>query len=256
MRNLRHSQACGRHGERSNPFMQHDRQREGQASGGSLTTRWTRIGALDGEDKEQAWQWFVERYRPFVRGILDGMLGSARRAAAEEEFWGYIWLSGALQRADRDRRFRAFLSGIVRNFARTFARQRGLQLADAASIAALPTAGSDAVEMRLWVDNVIANATKTLTHENAATATAVACFYGLDGGLQPGKEMTASEIAAAVNNTTRAICMQLFRGRKRMRQLIEEELREGCSDDEAWREELQALLGATASRLPGLLGEV
>jgi hypothetical protein len=40
-----------------------------------------------------------------------------------------------------------------------------------------------------------------------------------------------------------------------MRELIEAELREGCRDDEAYRSELQTLLGVTSSKLPGLLGD-
>jgi len=40
-----------------------------------LATRWTQTGALHGPAGEQAWQWFVERYRPFVRGILGSVLG-------------------------------------------------------------------------------------------------------------------------------------------------------------------------------------
>jgi hypothetical protein len=47
-------------------------------------------------------------------------------------------MSGALQRADGERRFRAFLSGVVRNFGRAFSRKRGLLVADEASLAVQP----------------------------------------------------------------------------------------------------------------------
>jgi len=235
--------------------MEHQKPGEMPSANSTLVTSWTRIGALNGQDAEQAWQWFVERYRPFVRGILSGMLGRATRDTAEEEFWGYVWLSGALNRADRDRRFRAFLSGIVRNFARTFARKRGLQLADEAGVEDVRATGSDHTELQLWVDNVIANALATLRSESVTTTNAVASFYGLEGGLAPGEPMAAGDIASAMGNTAQGIYMLLFRGRKRVRQLIEDELREGCRDDDAWREEVQALLGIAASRLPGLLGE-
>ncbi|MEZ6037054.1 MAG: sigma factor [Planctomycetota bacterium] len=222
----------------------------------SLATRWTRIGALHGQDAEQAWHWFVERYRPFVRGILGGMLGnSAKATAAEDEFWGYVWLSGALTRADRDRRFRAFLSGIVRNFARSFARKRGLPIADELTIDATPARPETTSELQLWVDNVIANAIAALRNESTATATALASFYGIDGGLRAGQSMSASEVADAIGNSTQGVYMLLFRGRKRLRTLIEDELREGCQDQAAFGEELQALLGLAASRLPGLLSE-
>lgn len=216
-----------------------------------LATRWTQIGALHGPAGEHAWQWFVERYRPFVRGILGGVLG-AKATAAEAEFWGYVWMSGALQRAERGRRFRAFLSGIVRNFARTFARQRRLPIADEAMVAALPAAAQHD-ELLLWVENVVANALAALTQESPATGRAMALFYGL-GADAAGQGKSAGEVAALLGNTAQGVYMLLFRGRKRMRELIESELREGCGDDEAFRDEVQALLGVAATRLPGLLG--
>jgi RNA polymerase sigma factor (sigma-70 family) len=220
----------------------------------SLATRWTQIHALHGQDAERAWQWFVERYRPFVRGILASMLGREQQARlAEDEFWGYVWMSGALQRADRDKRFRAFLSGIVRNFARSFARQRKMPIAAEASLDAVPAREAD--ELALWVDNVIANAMASLQNESRTTGRALASFYGLAGGISPGQPKSASEVASALGNTTQGVYMLLFRGRKRMRELIEAELREGCSDDAAWHAEVQALLGVAASKLPGLLGE-
>lgn len=91
----------------------------------NITTRWTQIDALRGDNAESAWNWFVDRYRPFVRGVLRATLQTPADAApAEDEFWGYVYLSGAIHRADRERRFRAFLSGTVRNFARAWLRKR------------------------------------------------------------------------------------------------------------------------------------
>lgn len=226
------------------------------APGSSLSTRWTRIGALHGQDAEQAWHWFVERYRPFVRGILGGMLGAGAKATqAEDEFWGYVWLSGALTRADRERRFRAFLSGIVRNFARSHGRARGLRIAEEHALAATPARDDSAAELTLWVDNVIANAMAELRGESPNTAAAMASFYGLPGGLHEGTPMAAGEVAERLGNSTQGIYMLLFRGRKRLRALIEDELREGCRDEAALGDELQALVGVAASRLPGLLGD-
>jgi hypothetical protein len=218
--------------------------------------RWVDSAPLGAADSDQTWQSFVERYRPFVRGILGGVLGNGAKAtAAEEEFWGYLWLSGALQHADRGRGFRASLSGIVRNFARSFARSRGMTIADELALDSIP-AGDEAVnEMKLWADNVIENSLAQLRAESAVTAMAIASFYGLAGGLRPGKPMSAGEVAAASGKTTQGIYMLLFRGRKRLRGLIEDELREGCQDQSAYTEELQALLGTAASRLSGLLDD-
>ena len=223
----------------------------------ALVTRWTQIGAMHGQNAEQAWQWFVGRYRHFVRGILGGLLGQQNRAqAAEEEFWGYVFLSGALQRADRDRRFRAFLSGIVRNFARSWARTKGLPIAAEAALEGLTDdRGGESAELSLWVENVVDNALATLRDENPTTAKALESFYGIGLASAASTPKSASDVATALGNTTQGVYMLLFRGRKRLQQLIEEELREGCQDEAAWRGELQMLLGIAATKLPGLVGE-
>lgn len=229
-----------------------------KASGDSLlVTRWTQIGALHGRDAEQAWQWFVGRYRHFVRGILTGLLARQDRVqAAEDEFWGYVFLSGALQRADRDRRFRAFLSGIVRNFARSWARTKGLPIAAEEALEGLPAnRGGAQAELTLWVENVVENSLATLRDENPATAKAMECFYGLGAESGANAPKSAGDVATQLGNTTQGVYMLLFRGRKRLRQLVEDELREGCQDDAAWRDELQMLLGIAAAKLPGLVGE-
>ena len=84
-----------------------------------LSTHWSRIDALYGPDPEAAWSWFVERYRPFVREVLTAVLPPTTDvSAADTEFWGYFYLSRVVDRADRQRRFRALLFGTVRNFAR------------------------------------------------------------------------------------------------------------------------------------------
>lgn len=94
-----------------------------------------------------------------------------------------------------------------------------------------------------------------LQAESQNTAAAMASFHGFAGSTRPGTAMSAGEVAAALGNSTRGIYMLLFRGRKRLRSLIEDDLRDGCQNQAAFDEELQAPLGLAASRLPGLLGE-
>lgn len=61
-------------------------------------------------------------------------------------------MSGSLTRAERDRRLRAFLSGIVRNCARGFTRKRGLPIADELALGTTPARNESANELQLWVD--------------------------------------------------------------------------------------------------------
>jgi DNA-directed RNA polymerase specialized sigma24 family protein len=231
-----------------------DRATAASSTTGSLATRWTQIGALHSHDAEHAWQWFVGRYRPFVRGILRTLLPPVRADAAEEEFWGYVFLSGALKRADRDRRFRAFLSGIVRNFARSWTRTKALPLAEEEKVNALHANHDHAdPEVELWVENVIANALATLREENPVTAQAIERFYGVADTGSADTPASASEVAELLGNTTQGVYMLLYRGRKRLRFLLEEELREGCQDEAAFDEELRILLRLAGRKAPGLL---
>jgi hypothetical protein len=47
--------------------------------------------------------------------------------------------------------------------------------------------------------------------------------------------------------------MHLHRSRTRLRQILESELRESCTDEESFRDELGLLLRIAATRVPGLM---
>ena len=220
-----------------------------------LETRWSKLGMLHGAEAEVGWNWFVERYRDFVRDVLASVLRTRELVdAAEEDFWGYLYLSGTLNRADRARRFRALLFGTTRNFARAWSRKRGLGQIDEnalRSLEAVDDAGGAATVA--WVDSVIHHGLRALAQEHALTARCISLFYGIGSHADPRGPRSASDVAAAIDNTTQAVYMMLFRGRQRMRQLVTDEVREGCGDEDALREELQLLLRVAASRLPGLV---
>lgn len=222
-----------------------------------LDTRWSRLDALQGSGagSEDAWQWFVQRYRGFVRDVLASIL---RRQDlidhAEQEFWGYLFLSRTIERADRQRRFRALLFGTVRNFARAWSRKQGLPQLDEATLQSLTAdeTGQGAAMIR-WVESVIRNALQVLDAEHPQMARCMRLFYGLGADPQDAKPRPASDVARELAVTTQSVYMMLFRGRQRLRALVEEELRDCCQDEESYREELQLLLRLAASRLPGLV---
>ncbi len=222
-----------------------------------LDTRWSRLDALEGSrtGAEDAWQWFVQRYRGFVRDVLASVLRRQDLVDhAEQEFWGYLFLSRTIERADRQRRFRALLFGTVRNFARAWSRKQGLPQLDEATLQSLAAADSGQGEAMIrWVESVIRNALQTLDAEHQQMARCMRLFYGLATDPQESRPLAASEAARELATTTQAVYMMLFRGRQRLRALVEEELRECCVDEESYREELQLLLRLTASRLPGLV---
>jgi len=223
-----------------------------------LSTRWSMIDSLYGDDPEVAWQWFVERYRPFARNVLSAVLPDGSDvAAAESEFWGYLFLSRVVDRADRARRFRGLLFGTLRNFARRWRDSRGLAplpndaldaLADDESAAASAT--------RLWAHNVMRNGLAKLRSESPTSADALERFYGIGPQDWPGGQnapVSAGEVADQLNLPRQGIYMQLHRGRARLRSILETELREGCADDESFRDELRLLLRIAATKVPGLM---
>jgi RNA polymerase sigma factor (sigma-70 family) len=220
----------------------------------NITTRWTQIDALRGDNADSAWNWFVDRYRPFVRGVLRATLQThADAAPAEDEFWGYVYLSGAIHRADRERRFRAFLSGTVRNFARAWRRKRQ---GDATPTEPLPEPLQELdseFELGLWADTLITIGLDALEKENPRTAAAMVAFYGLPRGGNTHGPRSASEVGELIGCSAQAVYMLLMRGRERLRQLLEQELQQGCSDAESVRDELKAVLLSAQKRHPGLV---
>lgn len=220
------------------------------------TTRWTMLQALEGQEAEQAWAWFIDRYRDYVRGALRVMLKQPLRVAeAEEQFWGYIYLSKAIPRADQKRRFRTYLAGILRNFAlaygRSQTRSKPLQAtaheppADAALVQA---------ELAVWADTVVDLALRDLHAEQPRAAAAIRDFYGFaPGQLEPATPLPTSVIAARLQCTNAAVYQLLARGRARLRELIENELRQGCSEPEGAEEELRLLQQSFGQRRPGMI---
>lgn len=221
-----------------------------------LTTRWVRLRELHraGVGAEDSWRWFVERYRPFVHDVLAQRLPSSRTIhAAEEEFWGYLFLSEAVRRADGARSFRPYLAGIVRNFARDWLRreQNGTSTTvDPEEVAEAIT--PDSLEAKSWVANVLALSLDALRAENERAADAITAFYGLGQSHDP---VPVRAIAARLQCSVQAVYMVLHRGRLRLRELVEAELREGCSDREAVADELRLVVGVEARRHPGLILE-
>ena len=217
---------------------------------------WSLIEGLSGKDQEAAWREFVSRYRPFVNGLLARRL---RRtdwiAAGEQDFWGYLFLSNAVRRADRGRRFRPFLAGIVHHFTqswlRKLPREHAVEELDATA-PALPDAGD--AEMAAWSHNVIALALAALTAESPAMAKAVQGFYAL-GTAAGAAEQNASQLAQALGCTTTNVYQLLSRGRRRLRELIELEVLAGCADASDLKEELAVFLASACTLHPGLFAD-
>src|SRR6185436_15697914 len=121
----------------------------------------------------EAWQWFIDRYRGFVTAAVRRLIWSPDRAAeASEEFWGYLFQSGAVARLQRQSRFRAFLVGTLRNYAHDWVR-RNPRLPQGDADEALPdpsTAWPEDEEVALWARQLLHLAFERLGREQPRQA--------------------------------------------------------------------------------------
>lgn len=219
------------------------------------TTRWTKLDAMHGKDADEAWKWFVDRYQPYVRNILMIVLQSPAHAhEAENEFWGYLYLQDPLRRADRARRFRSYLAGVVRNFARDYKRRIASPEGSKVS-QSVPAADESMLqrELSVWTDMVVQLSLRTLRLEMPRSATAIEAFYGFGQQTGPLPRRSTTEVAKLLECNPAAVYQLLSRGRTRLRELIQQELMEGCADAEEMREELDEVLANLGSRHPGML---
>ncbi len=220
----------------------------------TLATYWTHVGELDQSRAESAWTWFVERYRGFVRGVLRRFLGDAHADAATDDFWTYLFTSKVLSKADRSRRLRAFLVGVLRNFAHDWRR---------AHVSAQQGEDEEAPdretfdlhedeEMSLWASNVLRNALVEMERRWPNSAEVLRSFYGLSlADDRPVEPLSVSETAKRLGCNTNAVHQALHRGRKRLRSCLEAELARLVGREET-ATEIPLILSAIGRQTPGL----
>jgi len=228
-----------------------------------LSTRWSMLDRLDKTDANEAWEWFIHRYRPFARGVLSKTLSMRGRAgdlnAAVDEFWAYLYSSNVFRKANRDLRFRKFLAGTLRNFARDYCRRNAGGPAlnvdpeqDPAADESLP----EDVELKLFAHQVLHLALQHLEASHKDNANAIRWFYGVGQDPIELETMTAplsvTEIAERLAIKPNAVHQLLFRGRKRLRARIESEVRETVSDSGELAQEIDEILDALKADAPGL----
>ncbi len=223
----------------------------------ALRTRWSMLDQLDGSRAEESWHWFIQRYRGFVAGVLHRMLrdpDEARRAV--DEFWGHLFTSRVFSRADRNQRFRSFLAGTVRNFARERIRARardGTGL-DPDLEAEAPAFLPEDEELSIWAHTVLDLCLDELRRAYSTSATVLCLFYGLpvSRGEAPLR-LPSSQIAAQLGLRHENVHQHLHRARQRLRRLVEDELRETVRRDEELEDELGLLVTAIVDASPGLI---
>lgn len=205
---------------------------------------------------DAAWAWFVERYKPLIAGLLRRKVDAGRAEEAVSEFWGYLFSSRALERADRTRRFRSYLFGIVDRFARKW--QRGGRPVPGSLEDETPdreARGVGTEEMSMWTAHLLALGLRELREAHPDQARALCWFYGIDegNGSNTGTKLGATAIATQLGKSVANVHQMLTRGRKHLRDSIEREVRESVMDPQAFEEELRLLASGVESMSPGLM---
>ncbi|HEX6810570.1 MAG TPA: sigma-70 family RNA polymerase sigma factor [Planctomycetota bacterium] len=223
----------------------------------TFSTRWSVLAQMHGDQPGSSWDWFIRRYRGYVAAVLRhlGFRADAVEAATEE-FWSYLFRSRAVERADRNGRFRSFLSGVVRNYAKSWRREQ--QPAHDGLAGEEPCTPADlGVDVDLWAAQLLHLSLARLRREHAADETALRAFFGLPAevGGEARPRLRATEIAQQIGCKPNAIHQQLFRARERLRVCIEQEVATTVGDSPDLREELLLMLGAVGRARPGLVTE-
>ncbi|MCA8973449.1 MAG: sigma-70 family RNA polymerase sigma factor [Planctomycetes bacterium] len=215
------------------------------------TTRWTILTQLSGVNAEIAWEWFSSRYRELIYAILRRHLGRDASEAADG-FWGYLFESRVFECADRSRSFRAFLRGVVSNYARSWHRGRSGRVGtDPAMVCVVPPLPEEH-ELELWARHLVRSALKAVRETHPDSADVIEWFYGVTASGEDAQPVAVAEIARRLACKPNAIHQALHRGRERLRAVIENEVRELTSDI-SLDEELASIFGAIGRASPGLI---
>ncbi len=220
----------------------------------ALTTRWSMLDRLGQHRADEAWAWFVTRYRPSIRAILARQIGFAQVDAALDEFWSYLFTHKIAARADRARRFRTFLCAVARKYALVWRReQAGLPSADDAPEPTCEDAAADADDVRAWALHTLSLGLAALRERHADDADLLQWFYGVAVDGSEVEPLTVAVIATRTSKKPNAIHVALHRARQRLRAHVEAELREVVVDVEGFEDERRVILTAIGAARPGMI---
>lgn len=249
---------------------------EGARRPDSMVTRWSMIEQLGARSADTAWEWFLTRYQSFVRGILTGMLRSTEKGEqAAAEFWAYFFQHGIHEKADRNRRFRGYLAGVIRRYALDWGRKdRVAQTAHEEDEVPEPVAVTPLLEdeeLCIYARAVLHNALMRFElgtdldgkkilpdRSNALDARLLRLTYGVPDspGAPPIPAMRLREAGKTlgIDNRDNALATRAYRARPRLRQLVEEEVRETVPPGGDLEDEIRTIFAAIQSVAGSILG--
>jgi len=207
---------------------------------------------------EDAWRYFFEFYRePIERSLRRHLRGRGDADEACAEFFAYLLESSALPRFDAGSgRFRAFLQGILRNYALGWLRQRRSR----ASELDVNDVQASFEEEVLWVEQeesewagaVLGAALARMRKEAPRGADMLLRAYG----IPPFEEVPRAQLAENLGIKTTALNVALLEARKKLGAFIVSELREQVSSKTDFENEREVMVARLMSQRPSLLADL
>jgi RNA polymerase sigma factor (sigma-70 family) len=201
-----------------------------------------------------AFRVLVERYsEPVRRSLLRHLRGSLRVEEAAQDFFTYLFDNAVLPRVDSDRgKFRCFMQGVVRNYARSWLRGNATGTEDvyAREVSFLPPEddGADQLEESWWAACVLEKALTSLRRTNLAEFELLQLRYGLDGS----GERSPTEIGRTLGKSANAVNQSMHRARGHLHEHLLSELRSLVETDEEFAAEQALFLERLCEARPGL----
>ncbi len=227
------------------------------------STRWSvvlRSGSPDPGDVGGAFETITRAYFQPIVAYLRAVghdLGEDPEDLAQG-FFAWLWESGVLSRADRDRgRFRAFLKVVLRNYMLDFRRRQGaLKRGGAQSFENLDdgTAGAREIGDRrvrtpeqeldeMWRRTLVERALLRTEEELIAAGKPVVFAVFRDYFLESSQELDYRGVAARHGITTVDVSNYLSRAKRLYREHLRALVQETVLDAEELRSELEWLFG-------------
>lgn len=219
-------------------------------------TRWTLIRraakAPDQNEVARAWEELVARYRDPVHRSVARVLG--HHPAAEdiaEDFFAYLFSEGLLDKADASvGRFRCFIQGVIKRYARQQARKqqsRAVDLDDAAP-PSVDSADAEEREEAEWALTILHNATQELMRRNPRDGELLLRA----SGIPPYAMSSRDDLCKRFNMKRNAINVAVHRARQILRELIESEIAETVDSADALAQEKKVMTDRLMDARPEL----
>ena len=214
-----------------------------------------------GEDRkalEEAWKYFFEHYRePIERSLRRHLRGHGDADEACAEFFAYLLESHALPRFDAGSgRFRAYLQGILRNYALGWLRQRRSKSSDID----IQSVEASFEEEMLWVEQeesewagaVLGAALARMRRDAPRGADMLLRAYG----IPPFEEVPRAQLAEDLGIKTSALNVALLEARRKLGGFLISELRDQVSSRTDFERERELMVARLLSQRPSLLADL